>query len=274
MENFNAKRFGAYLVSDIKYVWSRCWISLAVVSSMPLIQYFFNGLFRILFGESWSGQGYPVRMVIFAILLVTVCLVFPAKAYGHVTDRRSGSDFVLIPVSTLEKTLSMLINACILIPAVFLCGYGLMDYIICLCDSSCGAPVFDFSVIRSLVDRVSAPDALRDSLIALLNPAIYIDDVIQLILIFLLGAVCFKRGKVSKTILSYIVVSMVISMIFTPIMMSMIGSLSVTPDNVDLVLEKFKFIITHPALVDTISDTVTNLALSVAIFFRVKKIKF
>lgn len=268
----NLKRFGKYLVSDLRACVSKSGITLGVAAATPAILYFFYGIFHLILLGSWGGASLACRVFFFIVVSIVICIAVPVSCYGKVTDKRSGSQFVMLPVSSFEKTASMIIICCIIAPAVFLACYGALDALICLFDPGCGATLMSFSYLKDTAMLGDVPSEYAESFSAMFNPLLYADDWISFILFFLLGAVWFKSGKVAKTILSFIAISIVMSIATTPMMMDLFRSVMATNDP-SLVFERFDWMFRHLGLVDTISDTVGNIVLAVLIFFRVKTIK-
>ncbi len=283
---FNINRFGRYLMTDVRNAVSNYGISILVMATLGLSCNVFAGLFNMIVSDGWQGMGIYVRTALFLIAITVTLLSAPSKLYGHITEKKAGSAFLTLPVSTLEKTLSMVIVSCILVPAVFVIVYLSIDLIVCACDSTCG---------RSLVEavttfKVEILDGMRVSMAelsvvmnnpeALVNPLLYIDDIIGVSLLFLLGALLFKKSKIAKTIGSIILICMVLSMIATPLLVSGIKydmvqlmlNNELTPVTFSQHFPVLTWICRNLALADTINDTVINLLLICLIWLRVKKI--
>ena len=107
------------------------------------------------------------------------------------------------------------------------------------------------------------------------NPWMYIDEIFCFTLPFLLGAVFFRNGKTVKTFIALFAISTVTGMICSPIMtnwvMEMFNNLNEDPD---AILQMFNNkLFKNLVLIDTVTDTVTNLALMAGIWFRIKTLK-
>ena len=104
-------------------------------------------------------------------------------------------------------------------------------------------------------------------------PWLYVDDMIGTSLIFLLGAVFFKKGKTVKTIMACIALAIAASIIATPIMTPWTNEIFDMMDNGNFD-EIFNFgIFRHAAIFDTLNDTLVNIALLIGIWFRIKTLK-
>jgi hypothetical protein len=106
------------------------------------------------------------------------------------------------------------------------------------------------------------------------------DDMAQASLTFLLGALLFKSSKPAKTIGCMILISIVLSMITIPVVTNgavekfkMAAELGMTPQEIIEEFPVLSWMVKHATLVDTISDTIVNVALFLLIWLRVKRIK-
>lgn len=283
---FNLNRFGRYLTTDIRNAISNFGISLLVLATLGLCLDIFSGLFFLTVHDAWRGVGEKGRIALFAITAFVTVVSSPSKLYGFFTEKRDGSAFLTLPVSTLEKSLSMIIVSCILVPAAFFIVYLSIDQLVCLADTTCGNSLmvllndFKVRVLGNATEGLMAASAFINSPEALLSPWWYIDDLIQIPLIFLLGALYFKKSKVAKTFGCLILLGMVLSLITTTIigfgfkdeMEILIESGELTPFNFADYFPVLTWMIKHAVLVDTINDTVINLLVMFLIWLRVRKI--
>lgn len=282
---FNLRRFGKYFVSDARSCAVNYGISMAVTSFMGLLAYLIYGSIMLAMDGAWESADDGFRSFAFFLCVCVMVMNIPVKCYGKITDKKDGSSWLMIPVSTFEKCLSMVIMTLIAIPSVTMGIYLLVDMIICKLDPACGTTLIE--MVKDLFNllghfKVSAEMEMAD------YPAIsefvkqfsslwlYIDDFFQVSLTFLLGAIFFKSAKTSKTILAVLIIGILISTAATPIMGHMFNSFTAdlemeTPENINALFSTGLF--RHAALIDTISDTVVNLALLTGIFFRVKTLK-
>lgn len=272
---FNFKRFGKYLASDLRGCVSNFGVTFAVAVAAPLISYFFFGVFHLIFTGTWGSMPLVGRISFFIVIALILFIAMPAGCYGKLTDKHIGSQFLLLPVSSFEKTASMILITCIIAPVVFIAGYGALDALLCLVDPSQDTAILSFSYLTKLfnISGESIPIEYHDSFAALWNPILYADDFVGIVLIFLLGALWFKKGKVSKTIIAFILFNMVISMVSTPIIFNMVKSTAITNENVWILFDRFDWVFRHLALCDTINDTVGNLVLATLVFLRVRTLK-
>jgi hypothetical protein len=157
-------------------------------------------------------------------------------------------------------------------------------------DSTTDVSVFSF--IYSLEDfkatlagvPVENLSRLLNNFGSLANPYLYIDDIIQVSLIFLLGAIIFKTSKTGKTMGSVILISLVFKLATAPILayitnienlyqMGNAGYLDYTSEAFSNSYPFYAWVWSHLTLIDTIWDNILNCLLLFFIWFRLKRIK-
>lgn len=292
MENevFSLNRFWRYLKSDFDAFISRYGITLLVVSTMPITCDIFTGVFSLMNMGKWQGLEVYSRLAFFVMFGMILLVSAPARLYGHLTDRKEGSAFLLLPVSRLEKYISMILITCIVLPFIFILIYLGLDVMVCMIDSTTDVSVFSF--IYSLEDfkatlagvPVENLSRLLNNFGSLANPYLYIDDIIQVSLIFLLGAIIFKTSKTGKTMGSVILISLVFKLATAPILayitnienlyqMGNAGYLDYTSEAFSNSYPFYAWVWSHLTLIDTIWDNILNCLLLFFIWFRLKRIK-
>ena len=131
---FDLERFGKYFVYDLKTARSNYGLTMLIVAGVPVILYVLSIIFSTIFTLHMQAPSLPLRIVFFCIATVIMFMSFPAQAYGRITDKKAGSEWVLIPASKLEKYLSMVIITGIIVPLVFFALYFLTDAILSFLD--------------------------------------------------------------------------------------------------------------------------------------------
>jgi hypothetical protein len=180
----------------------------------------------------------------------------------------------------------MVIMTSIVMPVAVCTVYFGVDALLCTFDKTCGTSIF--ASIGSLIDTfmsisvasssdmVQFPD-LAKFIKQVSNPWLYVDDIIGMFLITLTGAVLFKSGKTAKTCLAYIAITFMLGIAVTPFANAAFkefADLSLMAHTPEAMNQLFSAgIFRHAALIDTINDTIVNLALIAAIYFRVKTLK-
>lgn len=283
---FNIRRFGKYLAADTGICAANYGLSMALISFMGLIIYAGTIIMGLIFNGKWGGPEIGFRVSAFAISAFVLILTMPVKCYGRITEKKYGSQWLMIPVSSFEKALSMIITNVFLIPAVFCIVYLGVDAILCAVDGTCGTSIIgSISEITGIIVNINIASSYDLSqfpnLAAFIKqvtcPWLYIDDIIGMFLITLAGAIFFETGKTAKTILFYIAISFVLGITVTPFANAFFkefAELSFTADTPENLNRLFGAgIFRHVALIDTINDTIVNLVLIAVIYFRVKNLK-
>lgn len=283
---FNLRRFGKYLASDAGNCVANYGLSMAIISLMGLIIYVGTVMMGLIFNGEWGGPDSNFRIFTFFTALVVMMFTMPVKCYGRITEKRFGTQWLMVPASSFEKFLSMVIMSVIAVPAVTCTVYFAVDAILCALDGTCGQSII--TSFKSLLDSFTAISIASESdmeiypnlasfVMQVSNPWLYVDDIMGMFLITLLGAVIFKKGKSAKTILSYFAIVIVLGLMFTPFAKAFFNEFAAMSFNLNSTEELNqlfgKEIFTHAALLDTLNDTVVNIALLVAIYFRIKTLK-
>ncbi len=290
-DNFNFRRFGKYFSTDIRTCWSNYGLSLLTISILsPVFFYILITTFHLILNSSWDGPDMGLRFFVFCIALACLVITMPVKCYGKITEKQYGTFWLTLPASRLEKFISMFLMTCIIFPIAGIATYLAVDALICAFDHTCGNNLIagGMELIRNMGDikeltmnlvdeSVTIEDAtLIQEIVSQMNsPLLYIDEIFGITLPFLLGAIFFKNGKTVKTILVLFALSTVFSISITPIMENWASEVMTGLNDGTAVIRKLvdNGLFKNLALIDTISDTVLNLALMTGIWFRIKTLK-
>lgn len=283
---FNIRRFGKYFTTDARSCVANYGLSMLLISLMGLIIYAGTIIMGLIINGQWEGPGLGFRISTFIVCLFVLTFTMPVKCYGKITEKRYGTQWLMIPASGLEKSLSMVLMNAIVIPTAVCLAYLGVDSILCVMDGTCGTSIA--GSMKSVLDRfleisiasesdISQFPALAAFIKQVSCPLLYVDDIIQMFLITLVGAVLFKKGKTSKTILFFVIITTVLGLIFIPISSAVFkefSSLNFEANTPEAMNQLFGMgPLKHAALLDTVSDTLINLGLMTAIYFRVKTLK-
>ncbi len=247
--NFNFGRFGKYFVYDLKRQWKNIGMLVLTFALSPVIFYmlymffaalFDGGLMKLFSGMSIDGPSIWVRFGMAAVMITIFVMLFPSRAYGEITDKAKGSEWLMLPASRLEKYVSMMLVTLLVIPIMYIVVYLLSDGLVCLFDKSCGGALMSFRI----------NDLLRttDIIIPANGLWIIIANTVQYAIIFLLGGLIFKKWKVVGTLLANFAIGMffstLISMLFVNMDPVMVGEKFMNwtvrhADSVDLWLNGF-----------------------------------
>ena len=288
---FNFRRFGKYFATDFRTCCANYGLSLLTISLLsPLVLYVIIVTINQIMHNTWDGPDIGLRVFAFAVAMICMVVTMPVKCYGKITEKQYGSFWLTLPASRLEKFISMILMTCIIVPVSGALLYLGLDALICAFDHTCGQNLFAGGtellqrmgeakdVTLNLIDEsITIEDAtLAQEIVRQMNnPWMYIDEIFCFTLPFLLGAVFFKNGKTVKTFIALFAISTVTGMICSPIMtnwvMEMFNNLNEDPD---AILQMFNNkLFKNLVLIDTVTDTVTNLALMAGIWFRIKTLK-
>lgn len=270
-EIFDIKRFGKYIVTDLRGCVSKYTLNFLLISLMGVVIYAGTVVMGLIIKGTWGGPSIYFRAAVFVICIAVLLLTMPSKLYGHLTEKRAGTTWLMIPASTFEKYLSMILICAIIIPALFLGIYIGTDAILCAVDKTCGVNILHLSK-EIFGYRTEMPTEVLSAIGGLINPLTYIDDIIGSVLIFLLGAICFKNAKVVKTILFLMVISMAFSIIASPFITNYMEALANNPTTT---LDEFFSggFFGNLSLIDTINDLTVTVICLTGIFFRLKTLK-
>ena len=288
---FNFRRFGKYFATDIRTCRANYGLSLLTISLIvPTVLYVVLTAFNLLLTSAWEGPDLGIRVFAFCVAMFCIIVTMPVKCYGRITEKQYGSFWLTLPASRLEKFISMFLMTCIIVPVTGIAIYLGMDALICAFDHTCGNSLVTggLELIRKMGnlqeltmnlanEKITIEDAaLAQEIVNQINsPLLYIDEIFGITLPFLLGAVFFKNGKTMKTLLVLFAFSTAFSIAITPVMESWASDVMTGLNDSTAVIRTLfdNGLFKNLALIDTISDTVFNLALMAGIWFRIKTLK-
>lgn len=213
MDNtFKISRFGKYFVYDLKRQWKNIGMLVLIFSLFPIIFYmlymffaalFDGGLMKIFIGLEIDGPAGGTRFGVFAVMSTIFVMLFPSRAYGEITNKAKGSEWLMLPASRLEKFTSMMLISLVVIPLVYVVVYFLSDAFVCLLDKSCGDSLMSF--------RINKEIGSSDFVIPANGFWILASSIVGNAIVFLLGGLIFKKWKVVGTVLVLFALQMVLS---------------------------------------------------------------
>ena len=279
---FNLKRFGQYFLYDLNNARSNFGLSALVIGLLPLIMLVFNVIFGLVFGQEIVEAALPAKVVLIFFAFLFCILAAPVKLYGRLTERRSGSDWLMVPASSFEKFLSMALMLCIVVPVVVFGLFSICDLLLSwIVPAAYGQSISGkiLSAIGQINDMSDVFASNGSFVFAPTTPgsqlAIALMGWCGAILPFGLGAVCFKKGKAAKTILCIIAVQIILSIILVLLVKGGINSgydygARIEQWFSDMTEKKAQFLVN---LFINLANLIVNGGLLVALFFRVKTIK-
>ena len=197
---FNFRRFSEYLLTDIRRVSQRLggfWLIIVTAAVIPL-------LYTLTYEFSMKCPDYnSVTLVLFFLILMVTMTALAAsitsKCYGIITDRNEGGNFLMLPASALEKTISMILITGVLAPLLFLSVLLATD-IICnaLSADRCGYSLLYVTNHLYIMDSTDAATFSYTKYKALFHllPVFVLWD-----LMFLAAALLLKKAKAAVGLL-------------------------------------------------------------------------
>ena len=164
---------------------------------------FDGGLMKLFSGMSIDGPSIWVRFGMAAVMITIFVMLFPSRAYGEITNKAKGSEWLMLPASRLEKFTSMMLISLVVIPLVYVVVYFLSDAFVCLLDKSCGDSLMSF--------RINKEIGSSDFVIPANGLWILASTIVGNAIVFLLGGLIFKKWKVVGTVLVLFALQMVFS---------------------------------------------------------------
>ncbi|MFI3239289.1 MAG: hypothetical protein R3Y22_01670 [Bacteroidales bacterium] len=193
---FELKRFGKVLKSDISFYWLQERMRFLSVLATILVV-----------GWLMSKASVEDRAIFFLVVALTYSLFTLFKVYGGVNNKKGGADYLMLPASSLEKFISMVILAVICSPILLILAMLAVDTLLVTISND-----FYSNQYMSFAD--------------IFNQATLKIWVSYLVTstIFIYCNLLFKKSKVAKTILSIVLASMIIGSIGSSIAYSAIRS--------------------------------------------------
>lgn len=258
---FSPKRFGNYFIYDLRNAWHAFGIPAIVLSLSPFIIFTLGLVFRLVSRGAWTPD-FSLFGVTYIFVLMIATLAGPTAMYGKLTEKRYGTDFLMLPASTFEKWASMMLILCVVYPAVF---FALLLGSDALLNTL--FPDYYNSNIISNVGRLYEELLTSDFSINLTGMS-YLNWCSS-VLTFALGALCFKKAKIAKTILVMFALTIVFGIGFG-LFLSNIDSIPEWMDN--LVRNEADFIRLYNIFMNVMGFGTLAL-LSAGTYFRLKTIK-
>ena len=208
---FSIKRFGRYFTFDLKNAVNNFGLLLLIMCCLPVILLIGSVLLSIIFGGGVSIPSLPERISLFSIALLIMMITSPVKLYGGLTDKKYGSSWLLIPASRVEKFISMLLICLIVVPVAYLIVYLGVDGILSLLIKDYSPAIIGSDAMKTFMS-FHIPEDIPFEMVG--GSSLYFfGSMAATILVFLLGGLCFKKGKVGKTILALFIIMMVVGII-------------------------------------------------------------
>lgn len=279
-DTFSFKRFGDYFAYDGRHHLVSFGKALIVCGLVPLICYIMFVLFSYVFVGEFSSPNIWVRLFLFCIASGIFFCVSPSKFYGFITDSKEGSAFSMLPVSGLEKFLSMELYSLIIIPLAFFALFFTTDALICLFDSGCGQSLIASAsegcneLVKLLMEDNFSQEMLDYGLtqgnVVLFFVFCVILEFLVSIQFFLLCGVYFKKHKV----LYALIVSFLIQTLLSSILVIFLGSVETMEQTISALEDNLGTVVKWIMILTVLYEIASLALLSVLTYLRIKKIKY
>ena len=262
---FDFSRFGKYFAYDLKRIRSSYGLTFLILALMPVVLYVISTVFGLINGNGWAVPSSQMRLPVFFLTTGALLLSYPASCYGFITEKKAGSSWLMLPASSFEKFLSMLVITMVVLPVIYSLLYFGSDALLGLAGHGYGSGIASSlfqeggGVNVVSVNGTGAGNGIYPLYMAFISTA----------LTFLLGAVLFRKNKVVKTILCIFALSFILSAVL--VFLGRITDLEWWRDSLlgadeDTVIHRVK------VLANVASWTVVIL-LSLGTFLRIKTLK-
>lgn len=215
-EVFNGSRFWTYFKYDLTQMWRYHMRAALGIGLSGLIVYVVTVAFGLIINHTWAAPSFIARVATF-FTAFAILELYQTRTYGYLTDKQKGSAWLMIPASTLEKWLSMMVMTLIVIPLVFLVSFFAVDSLLCLIDPTCGGAILGKTseLISALQAKLGEANAFYETAWSIrMFIGICIASYCANFLFFLLCGVCFKRYKILAAFAIIFVLSLLFSIFF------------------------------------------------------------
>ncbi len=200
---FDFKRFGKYFGYSLRNAWSNFSLTLLLCALTPALVFVFYEIVCLTFDGQFRASSTWLRDFAAALGFLLVVLIAPAKLFGCITDKRAGTSFLMLPASTFEKWLGIMLICALVLPlclgVLMLAGDTLMELVF----GSSYAVGYLFPLFRDSFSIDIDGDLTLNAF------GIGYVGWITGILSYTLGAVVFNKAKVGKTLLCLMLLSII-----------------------------------------------------------------
>jgi hypothetical protein len=214
-EIFDFNRFWTYFKYDLKQMWRNHSKAAIMIGGASAIFYVIWVMMSLVFTQHWSSPVIYARMGVF-MLAFAILELYMVRSYGYLTEKKAGSNWLMIPASKAEKFVSMLLMVCIVIPVLFFVVYFVIDGFLSLVDPTYGQALFTgfTDTYGKLIDGLAAIGA--ESPIVFTPSSLVFPTIVSVccnFLYFLLCGICFKKNKLVGAIAILFGLSLVLSIL-------------------------------------------------------------
>ena len=182
-----------------------------IVALMPLWFFVVTQLFSLVFNGRLTTMGMPAIGTAYIVSFMIAVILFPNRHYGRLTDKKAGSDWLLVPASGFEKFLSLVLVCCLGAPILWLAVAAASDGLLTVLLPTYYNGMGLYKIVDGFGYLLSEFKTTNVSF-AMSSPwSIYLSWC-SCILTFALGAIFFKKNKVGYTILALMGIGILLSL--------------------------------------------------------------
>lgn len=272
-ETFDFQRFGKYFKYDLKQLWHNNGKAAILLGFISVLCYIIWVVGSLVFTGQWQAPGLGARFTFFIVGSI-ILMFYQTRTYGYLTEKQPGQAWLMIPASTLEKFISMMILTIVLIPVAYIGSYAVLDGIIALLDPTAGRALV--TGVGSVNDFFSeAMSAANEEGLQFNFGMLALPMVIQTIgnlLYFLLCGICFRKWKIAGGLAISIGLSLVLTPIFSLFVSNTWSPMLAAYGEVDdpsIILDFLNKALSW----GTAFDIVLTIGLAIGIYYRIKTLK-
>ena len=222
---FNINRLGKILKHDGLNFFPNIILALAILWAIPVVVYLFTSLMPT-DGTKDILDAFGRINVIDALTKIAV-IIAPVRLYKYCNDSRKGIGYAMLPASTLEKFLSMVIYCAVVTPIIYIAGALAIDSVLALFNGPYeGFAISEFFDTMSQIKHQLINSGVRweedmpvyaeyDQLITpFIRIMLSIFGILSLSSIFMFGNMIFKKRKTGKMIGILILLFIIFMIVF------------------------------------------------------------
>ena len=200
---FNISRFNRLLALDGRNYFKRFGLVLVIIIGVNVVAWAAFSFLPYL----EITEVLPLNRYLLITLLAAISIAMaPGIAFGDINDKRAGASQMMMPVSTLEKFLSLFLYCCLLTPVLCVVGSLILDTLLALLPfGKYEGFTWDQFIMqfhpKSLIVNAADDENLWDLTFFLSGDYQYWLQMIALPSVCLFANLIFKKNKVAKTFL-------------------------------------------------------------------------
>lgn len=271
-QTFSFQRFWTYFKYDLTQMWRNHSKAAILIGGASAIFYVLWVMFSLVFTQEWNTPPISARAVVFVIAFAILEL-YQVRTYGHLTDKKEGSAWLMIPASRTEKFISMLIVSLVVVPVLFVVVYLLIDGFLSLVDPTYGkALVTGFSgayaQFLNALSQINNETSIQFTPSSLVFPAVV--SYFCNFLYFLLCGICFKRNKLVGAIAILFGLSTVFSLLMGFVMPHVFEN---WPGDIDVSEDMLRGYLRNTVYIANTISCLIAVALGWGIWYRIKTLQ-